>query len=437
MNKLHLLAMVTGLGLLIAGSPAWALTPLCEPPACNSIVGDVDGNTAGGGSALLNVVDYTPITITDNTAFGDSTLQDTTSGYGNTAIGGHAMFLNTTGNNNTASGVNALYSNNGGSNTADGASALSANTNGGNNTAIGASALQDNTIGGDNTAVGAYALSSNTGANSDGGDNTAIGAYALNSNIGNSNTAIGRDTLFENTGGNYNTAIGKYALYNAVTGDNNIALGYNAGSDLTYSDSNNIDIGSAGVAADSGTIRIGIPGQQSAAYIQGVYSKIIPSKGSDEVYISNTGQLGTKKSSARYKRDIHDMGNASAKLLKLRAVSFRYKEDPTGTIQYGLVAEEVERVYPELVSYGADGKVESVHYTELTGMLLNELQKQASENARQTEKIRKLSGQVAELKAGRDRDRAQRATFDARLSALEQTTQARNGGRKLAAAFDR
>ncbi|MFZ0886978.1 MAG: hypothetical protein WA005_00870 [Candidatus Binataceae bacterium] len=104
-------------------------------------------------------------------------------------------------------------------------------------------------------------------------------------------------------------------------------------------------------------------------------------------------------------------------------MTFRYKEDPTGTIQYGLVAEEVVRVYPELVTYGADGKVETVRYSELTGMLLNELQKQTSENARQAERIRKLE--------------SQRATFEARLSALEQTTQARNGGRKLAAAFDR
>src|SRR5208337_399854 len=131
-----------------------------------------------------------------------------------------------------------------------------------------------------------------------------------------------------------------------------------------------------------------------------------------------------------YKRDIHDMGDASAKLLKLRPVTFRYKEDPTGTIQYGLVAEEVERVYPELVTYGADGKVETVRYSELSGMLVNELQKQthelqkqASENARQAAQIKKLSAQMAEVKAA----------FERRLSALEQTTQARNGGRKLAA----
>src|SRR5208283_4820814 len=178
MNKLHLLAMVTGLGLLIAGSPAWALTPLCEPPGCNPVVGDVDGNTAGGANALLNVVDYTPTVLTDNTAFGNSTLQATTSGYGNTAIGGQALNLNTTGNDNTAIGILALL---------------------------------NNTAGGDNTAIGAYALFSNTGANAGGGDNTAIGADALYNNIGSSNTAIGRDALYENIGGDENTAIGKYA----------------------------------------------------------------------------------------------------------------------------------------------------------------------------------------------------------------------------------
>jgi len=418
MNKLHLLAMVTGLGLLIAGSPAWALTPLCEPPGCNPVVGDVDGNTAGGANALLNVVDYTPTVLTDNTAFGNSTLQATTSGYGNTAIGGQALNLNTTGNDNTAIGILALFSNNGGSNTASGAYAL-----------------EYNTTGGDNTAIGAYALFSNTGANAGGGDNTAIGADALYNNIGSSNTAIGRDALYENIGGDENTAIGKYALYYTY-GSNNIALGYNAGSDLTYSASNNIDIGSAGTAADSGTIRIGINGQQSAAYIQGVFTKNI-GKDYGDVYISNLGQLGTKKSSARYKRDIHDMGDASAKLMKLRPVTFRYKEDPTGTIQYGLVAEEVERVYPELVSYGADGKVETVHYSDLPGMLLNELQKQAHEMQKQAGENARQARQIAELKADLDRDRAQRTAFEARLSALEQTTQARNGGRKLAAAFNR
>src|SRR5260370_25599169 len=139
------------------------------------------------------------------------------------------------------------------------------------------------------------------------------------------------------------------------------------------------------------------------------------------------------------------MGAASARLMNLRPVTFRYKEDQTNTIQYGLVAEEVARVYPELVTYGADGKIESVRYSMLTGMLLNELQKQTGENSRQ-------SAQIAELKTDRDRERAQqaafetrfsaqmvevKAAFEGRLSTSEQVARARNGGRKLAVAFDR
>ena len=150
-------------------------------------------------------------------------------------------------------------------------------------------------------------------------------------------------------------------------------------------------------------------------------------------------------SSARYKRDIHDMGAASARLMNLRPVTFRYKDDPTGTIQYGLVAEEVARVYPELVTYGAGGKIESVRYTMLTGMLLNEMQKQSGENSRQ-------SAQIARLKADRGREREQQAAFETRflaqmaevkaafvgrLAALEQAARTPNGGHKLAAAFDR
>ncbi len=112
---------------------------------------------------------------------------------------------------------------------------------------------------------------------------------------------------------------------------------------------------------------------------------------------SGNGQLGTMASSARYKCDIRDMGDASARLMKLRPVTFRYRDDPTGTIQYGLVPEEVARVYPELVTYSADGKVETVRYSELTGLLLNELQKQTNENARQAERLRSLQDRLASV----------------------------------------
>src|SRR5208283_3361311 len=111
----------------------------------------------------------------------------------------------------------------------------------------------------------------------------------------------------------------------------------------------------------------------------------------DAVVVSSSGQLGIVLSSARYKRDIHDMDAASSNLMKLRPVTFRYKDDPTGTLQYGLVAEEVEKLYPELVTHAADGQVHSVRYSMLTGMLLNELKKQATLNQRQSQQLQRQS----------------------------------------------
>jgi hypothetical protein len=131
------------------------------------------------------------------------------------------------------------------------------------------------------------------------------------------------------------------------------------------------------------------------------------------VVVSSTGQLGIATSSARYKHDIRDMGGASAGLMKLRPVSFRYKNDPTGTLQYGLVAEEVERVYPELVVHGTDGKVQSVRYLEFTALLLNELQKQTT----------KIAAQQREIDALKQKD-ASINVLSKRLAALEQQVRA-------------
>ena len=157
-------------------------------------------------------------------------------------------------------------------------------------------------------------------------------------------------------------------------------------------------------------------------------------------------------SSARYKHDIRDMGEKSSALLKLRPVSFRYNNDPANTLQYGLVAEEVAKVYPELVVYGPDGKVMTVRYSMLSAMLLNELQKQNSElrnqtatNQRQAEQlghqadqVRRLNARVAEVEVSTRRQLgAQRAAFEERLSTLEQGLRAQNGNRKLVAAFNR
>jgi hypothetical protein len=203
----------------------------------------------------------------------------------------------------------------------------------------------------------------------------------------------------------------------------------------------NIDVGNVGKAGDANKIRIGTQGTQNGTFIAGISGVSVT--GAAPVEVSSTGQLGIVMSSARYKRDIRDMGAGSGALLKLRPVTFRYKDDPAGTLQYGLVAEEVAKIYPELVAYGPDGKVMTVRYSMLSAMLLNELQKQAQasrrqaeENQRQARRIEQLSTQmaahkelndqkIAQLQTNQDRElRAMRAGFEQRLSTLERATRA-------------
>ena len=372
-------------------------------------------NTALGADAL-----FSNTTGLDNTASGANALENNTTGFENAASGAFALENNTTGFENTASGAGALLNNNAGdNNTASGFLTLHANTIGDNNTASGANALTGNTTGSGNTAAGVNALLNNTTGNA----NTASGGLALAGNTtGSNNTASGFQALFNNAAGNNNTAVGYNALLNS-TGNHNIALGFNAGANLTSGDKN-IDLGNPGAAAESATIRIGKEGIQTAAYMAGISGSLVTG---EAVMVSNTGQLGVVLSSARYKRDIHDMGQSSDNLMKLRPVTFRYKADPAGTLQYGLVAEEVAKLYPELVTRGIDGRVQSVRYTVLTAMLLNELQKQAGEN-------RKLAAAVAELKTNQD---SQRVAFEHRFATLEREMASKAGGGQLASAFNR
>jgi hypothetical protein len=215
--------------------------------------------------------------------------------------------------------------------------------------------------------------------------------------MGDGNTATGVNALYHNTTGIYNSASGFGALRNNTGGSSNIAVGYQAGISLTTG-GNNIEIGSAGLAGESNVIRLGTQGVQTKTVIAGISTAMVSGAA---VVVSAGGQLGVVLSSARYKRDIHDMNAASSKLLNLRPVTFRYKQDPEGERQYGLIAEEVARVYPELVTYGADGQMVTVRYHELVPMLLNEIKKQARENRRQTDQIRRLSAQITDEKATR------------------------------------
>jgi hypothetical protein len=274
----------------------------------------------------------------DNTAAGFNALASNTTGNDNTANGAFALRFNTTGFNNTATGVRALLRNRDGvQNTANGIIALQNNTSGVNNTASGAFALSSNTVGSDNTANGSSALDSNT----EGSDNTASGFAALGSN---------------------------------TTGNNNIALGVNAGSILTAGD-NNIYIGNAGVDAESNTIRIGTVGTHTKTFIAGIRGATVSGIG---VVVNANGRLGVNPSSQRFKDEIKPMDKVSEAILALKPVTFRYKQeiDPERTPQFGLVAEDVDKVNPDLVARDAKGEVYTVRYEAVNAMLLNEFLKQ-------------------------------------------------------------
>ena len=276
---------------------------------------------------------------------------------------------------NTALGIGALVSNTTGfENTATGASALGANTTGERNTASGDEALTSNTTGFRNTATGVFALSSNT----EGISNTAGGDGALFSNTtGRSNTASGVVALADNTTGSSNTAVGSRALRGNTTGSSNIALGFGAGRNLRAGD-NNVYVGNPGVTAESNTIRIGT--SIHTAFIAGV--QLVP------------------PSSRWFKQDIHDMDRASSDLMQLRPVTFRYKKEYDSAedrLQFGLIAEEVVEVYPELVVYDDTGKVKTVEYQKLPAMLLNELQKQHGKIQEQEAVITDLTERLSRL----------------------------------------
>ncbi|MBI5768477.1 MAG: tail fiber domain-containing protein [Verrucomicrobia bacterium] len=349
-------------------------------------------NTGVGAYALVNTT-----TGGANTAVGSFAMAGNVSGVSNTGLGANSLAANTTGDGNTATGYYTLAANTtGGYNTASGYQALVTNTTGSQNTASGWSALAFNTIGQQNTAVGIYALHRNT----TGSYNTASGTNALvNSTTGSNNTASGGFSLFANSTGAGNTAVGLGALQNNTTGSNNTAIGSGAGNGLTTGSNNiNLGFGAEGVPGESNAIRIGKQGTQTYAQIAGIFGTNVAGV---PVYVDATGQLGTASSSRRYKDDIADMGAASAALMQLRPVTFRYKpaHDGSRSLQYGLIAEEVEHVLPGLVARNADGSAETVRYQFLAPMLLNELQRQQHTIETQAADIATLKESVARLSA--------------------------------------
>src|SRR5216684_1695995 len=312
-----------------------------------------------------------------NTVLGDDALINNT-GDSNTAIGFNALFSNTTGFDNTAIGFEALFSNTTGtSNTANGFDALFSNTAGNFNTANGYLALNLNTAGSFNTANGVDALDLNT----TGSCNTASGFFALDSN----------------TTGINNTADGANALLSNTTGSNNIAVGLRAGQNLTTGD-DNIDIGNAGVRDESDTIRIGTVGTHTNTFIAGISVSAIAG---GAVVVNNKGRLGVASSSQRFKDEIKPMEKSSEAILALKPVTFRYKPevDPERAPQFGLVAEEVEKVNPDLVARDEKGKPYTVRYEAVNAMLLNEFLKEHRKVQEQEATIAQLKSAVAKQEA--------------------------------------
>src|SRR6266545_2332992 len=347
-----------------------------------SLFSDTEGgfNTATGAGALLFNT-----TANANTAFGTAALLFNTTGFNNTAVGAAALLNNTEGSGNTANGQGALVSNTiGNHNVADGLSALNSNTEGNQNTAIGDSALFSNTTGFNNTATGSGALFNNTIGNF----NTANGNGALGSNTqGTNNTAIGQGALLANTDGGFNAAFGSEALNNLASGSGNVGIGPGAGSTLTSGDGN-IYVGNPGVTTETATIRIGTP-DHGAAFIGGISGTAVVG---DTVVVDANGQLGTLTSSARFKTEIKPMDKTSEAILALKPVSFQYKSDSKGTPQFGLIAEEVAKVNPNLVVRDRKGEIYTVRYEAVNAMLLNEFLKEHR-------KVEKQQATMGELKS--------------------------------------
>jgi hypothetical protein len=344
------------------------------------------GNTAEGQLALGSLT-----TGFYNSAFGIYSLLSLTDGNFNTGVGAGTLLVNTAGEN-TATGAGALLSNSiGNQNTANGTFALFNNTEGDGNTAVGFNALTNNTTGQANTATGGGAL----GDNISGHSNTADGISALINNInGVQNTANGRAALFFNTSGNNNTATGVGALQGNLTGNDNTAIGRSAGFDIT---------GDGNVCIGEGVL--GVAGENNTTRVRNIYDTVQPVVGTDPdvVTIDSSGKLGRANvSSRRYKHDIQPMAKASEALYALKPVSFRYNKqyDTTQTIAFGLIAEDVAEVAPDLVGRNVKGEPESVRYEQINAMLLNEFLKEHKKVEEQQATIGELKSTVAQQQKG-------------------------------------
>jgi trimeric autotransporter adhesin len=375
-------------------------------------------NTAHGWHALSSNT-----TGTDNTANGSYSLSSNMTGWNNTAVGAYSLQNNASGSRNSAFGDSALWSNTTGTyNVAMGTGALADNTTGGGNVAVGDDALSGNTTGGENTAIGDVALESNT----TGSGNVAVGSETLAYGVGASwqlqgaNTAVGYRTLEytgapwgTGVGGDGNTAVGDRAmLYNvdgsfncafgllALSADNgetdgmaNTAIGNRAGYGLRTG-TGNVYIGDQEVARD--------PNESYHTYIHNINTTSVSGGFADTVTVDlNTGLLGHLTSSRRHKEDIKAMQDASETLYRLKPVTYRYKKeiDRNQALDYGLIAEEVAQVDPNLAIRNAKGEIETVRYSAINVMLLNEFLKEHKAFVEEQAKVKKLETGLAGLLA--------------------------------------
>ena len=427
----------TGNTFLGAGAGNMTMTGAGDNTAVgtSALAGNTTGtnNSALGFSALsANTTGY------GNSAFGYSALTANTVGVQNTAFGSGALSANTTGDSNAAFGLAALNANTTGhGSSAFGYGALNANTTGIQNEAFGIDALFHNTTGNGNAAFGGGALEANTTGGSSGttGGNVAFGNFALNVNTtGGGNAALGYSALTANTSGNNNVAVGSSALASLTTGGGNIAIGVGAGGNLNAAESGDIYVGNSGIQGESNTIRIGFIGTQTTAFMAGISGSTSPN--GVAVLVNGAGQLGTSTSSRRFKHQIADMDMESDVLMKLRPVAFYYKPelDETQTRQYGLVAEEVAQVAPQLVVFDQDGAPQTVRYHFVNAMLLNEVQKQYRRAQQQAQIVAtqqaQIKAQQQQIESLRQQLQLQNATLQERLSRLERLVETQTVAQK-------
>jgi hypothetical protein len=399
------------------------------PNALNSVTTGIN-NTAVGTGALTD-----DTTGAYNVAVGNSALGNNTTGFQNMAIGAEALLNNISGNFNMGIGFRSLFMNTGSRNSGVGAAALRNNTTASDNTAIGSTAMRENTTGENNTAIGSAALMANTtsGANVALGD-SALAAYnGTNLGIDGFNTALGSIALTALTEGFQNTAVGRRAFEFLTTGNNNVALGWRAGDSLTGTASGNTFIGTqAGNVAPAigtynNTILIGIGGDSNGnnpdgrAYIGFVRGVTTGDGNGIPVLIDGSGQLGTSNSSRRFKKDIKPMKQTSEVVLALKPVTFHYKDLDTKkaaeTPQFGLIAEDVAEVDPDLVVRDGEGQLLTVRYDAVNVMLLNEFQKEHKKVQEQGATIVELKKEIGTLTAQLKEQAAQIQKVSAQLEA--------------------